>query len=54
MVLDHLLPSIQLQTYLEWTHTSFEQSLTEYYTIFLDEYLQVTLEILKIGICSSL
>jgi hypothetical protein len=39
---------------LEWTHTSFEQSLAEFYTILLEEHLQVTLELLEVGICSSL
>jgi hypothetical protein len=27
MVLDHLLPSVQMQSFLEWTPTCFEQSL---------------------------
>jgi hypothetical protein len=35
MVLDHLLPSVQPQSFLEWTRTSFEQSLAEFYTILL-------------------
>jgi hypothetical protein len=30
MVLDHLLPSIQIQSFLEWTRTAFEQSLAEF------------------------
>jgi hypothetical protein len=42
MVMDHLLPSIQSQS-LEWTRTSFEQSLAELYTILLEEHLQVAL-----------
>jgi hypothetical protein len=37
MVLDHLLPTIQLQSILEWTHTNFEQSVAELYTILLEE-----------------
>jgi hypothetical protein len=53
MVLDHFLPSIQLQSFFEWTHTSFEQSVAEFYTILLEEHLQVTLEILVVGICAS-
>jgi hypothetical protein len=53
MVLDFLLPSVQLQSFLEWTLTSFEQSVAEFYTILL-EHLQVALEMLEMGICSSL
>jgi hypothetical protein len=52
MVLDHLLSSVQQQS-LEWTQTSFEQSLAEFYTI-LKEQRQVALEMLYVGICSSL
>jgi hypothetical protein len=48
------LPSIQLQSSLQWTHTSFEQSLVEFYTILLKEHLQVALDILDVGICSTL
>jgi hypothetical protein len=44
MVLDHLWHSIQPQS-LEWTHTSFEQSLAEFYIIILEEHLQVALEV---------
>jgi hypothetical protein len=51
MVLDLLLPSIELQSFLEWTRTSFEQSLAEFYTIHLEEHLQVALEMLEVGIC---
>jgi hypothetical protein len=54
MVLDHLLPSTQPQCFLEWTCTSFEQSLVEFYTILLEEYLQVALKLLEAGICYSL
>jgi hypothetical protein len=32
IVFDHLLPSEQLQSFFEWTRTSFGQSLTEFYT----------------------
>jgi hypothetical protein len=42
MVLDHFLPVIQLQSFVEWIHTSFEQSLAEFYSILLEECLQVT------------
>jgi hypothetical protein len=54
MVMGHVLPSIQLQSFLEWTRTSFEQSIAEFYTILLEEHLQVALEMLEVGICSSL
>jgi hypothetical protein len=54
MVLDHLLSLIQPQSYLEWIRTSFEQSRAEFYTILLEEHLQVTLEMLEKGICCSL
>jgi hypothetical protein len=35
---------------VEWTCTSFEQSLLEFYTILLEEHLQVALEMLEVGI----
>jgi hypothetical protein len=54
MVLDQLLPSIQPHFFSEWTRTSFEQSLMEFYTIPLEEQLQVASEMLEMGICSSL
>jgi hypothetical protein len=38
---------------LEWTHTSFEQSLAEFCTILLGEHLKVALEMLEMGMCSS-
>jgi hypothetical protein len=41
-------------TFLEWTCTSFEQSLAELYTIILEEHFQVALEMLEVGICPSL
>jgi hypothetical protein len=47
---NHLLPSVQLQSLLEWARTSFEQSLMEFYTIFLEENIQVALEMLEMGI----
>ena len=53
MVFDHLLPSTQPQSSLEWTHTSLEQSLAEFYTTVLEEHLQIALEILEVEICSS-
>jgi hypothetical protein len=53
MVLDHLLPSVQSQSFSDWTHTSFEQSVAELYTILL-EHFQVALQVLEVGICSSL
>jgi hypothetical protein len=33
VMLDHLLPSLKPQYFLEWTRTSLEQSLLEFYTI---------------------
>jgi hypothetical protein len=54
MVLDHLLPSVQSQSFLEWTSTSFEQSVAEFYTILLEEHFQIALEMLEMGICFSL
>jgi hypothetical protein len=49
MVLDHLLPSIQPQSFLEWTRTSTtsEQSLAECYAILLEEHIQVAFEMLE-------
>jgi hypothetical protein len=44
----------QPQSFLEWTRTSFEQSLAEFYTILLKEYRQVALEVLEVGVFSSL
>jgi hypothetical protein len=54
MVLDHILPSIEQQFLLKWTRTSFEQSLVEFYTILLEEQLQVALEMLEVRICFSI
>jgi hypothetical protein len=54
MALDHLLPSTKQHSFLEWTCTGFEQSLAEFFTIFLEEHLQVALEVLEVGICPSL
>jgi hypothetical protein len=34
---------------LEWTRTSFEHSLAEFYTILLEEHVQVALEMLGGG-----
>jgi hypothetical protein len=53
-MLGHLLPSVQPQSFLEWTRTSFEQSLAEFYTILVEEQRQILLEMLEVGICSSL
>jgi uncharacterized protein YggT (Ycf19 family) len=53
MVLVHLLSSVQPQSFLEWTRTSFEQSM-EFYTNLLQEHLQIALEMLEVAICSSL
>jgi hypothetical protein len=53
MVLDYLLPSVQPQSFLDWTHTSFEQSLAEFYTILFEEHFQVAVE-MEVVICSSL
>jgi hypothetical protein len=52
MIFGHLLPSIQLQS-LEWTRTSFEQPLAEFYTILLEELLQVALEMVKVLLVSQ-
>jgi hypothetical protein len=49
MLLNHLLPSVQLQS-LEWSRTSFEQSLMEFYTTLLEEHIQVALGMLEVGI----
>jgi hypothetical protein len=54
MVLDHLLPSIETHAFMEWTHTSFEQSLPEFCNILLEEHVQVALEMMELGICFSL
>jgi hypothetical protein len=54
MVLDHILPSIHPQSFFEWTRTSFEHFVAEFYTLLLEEYLQIALEMLEVGICSSL
>jgi hypothetical protein len=54
MVLDHLLPSIQPLSFLEWPRTSFEQSVAKFYTILLQEYLLIALEMLEVEISSSL
>jgi hypothetical protein len=54
LVFDRLLPSLQAQSFLEWTRTSFEQAPMEFYTIILEEHLQVALEMVVVGICTSL
>jgi hypothetical protein len=53
MVLHHLLPSVQPQSFSERTRTSFELSLAEFYIILLEERLQVALEMLEVGTCSA-
>jgi hypothetical protein len=53
MGLDKLLRQIEPQSFLEWAHTSVEQSLVEFYIILLDEPLQVAVDMLEVGICSS-
>jgi hypothetical protein len=54
MVLDLFLSSVEPQHFLEWTRTSSEQSLVEFYTVLFEEHLQVALEMLAVGICSSM
>jgi hypothetical protein len=39
---------------LDLTHTGSEHFLEEFYTILLEERLQVVLKVLQVGICSSL
>jgi hypothetical protein len=45
---------VQPQSFLEWTHTSFEESLAEFYTILLEEHRPIASEMLDMGIYSSL
>jgi hypothetical protein len=49
VVLDHHLPSVQSQPFLKLTHANLEQSLTEFYTILVEEQLKVALEMLQVG-----
>jgi hypothetical protein len=35
------MPSAQAHSFLEWTRTSLEGSLVEFYTILLEEHLEV-------------
>jgi hypothetical protein len=44
--LDYILASVQPQSFLECTHASFEQSLAEFYTMLLEEHIQIALEVL--------
>jgi hypothetical protein len=53
MVLGHIWPSIQLQSSLEWTRTSFELFLPKFFTILREEHLQIPLEVLEVGNYSS-
>jgi hypothetical protein len=41
-------------SFLEWTRTSFEQSLAQFYTRLLEEHLQIVLQMLDMAICSLL
>jgi hypothetical protein len=50
----YILPSVLPQSFLEWTYSSFQQSLAEFYTILLEEHLQVAVQMLEAGIYSSL
>jgi hypothetical protein len=54
MMLDHRLLSVQPQSFLEWTRTSFEQSVAEFHAILLEEHLQVALEMLGMAIWFSI
>jgi hypothetical protein len=54
MAVGYLLLSVQLHSLLEWTRTSFEHSLPEFYIIILEDYLQVALQMLEVGMSSSL
>jgi hypothetical protein len=54
MVLNQLLLSIKPRSFLQWIRTSFEQCLAEFYTILLDENLQVASDMLEVEIRSSL
>jgi hypothetical protein len=54
MVLDYLSPSIEPHSFMEWTLTSFEQSLAEFYTIFLEGHHHVALQVLEVRSSSSL
>jgi hypothetical protein len=51
-VVDHLLPSLEPQAFLELTRTNFEEVIAEFYTILHDEHLQIALEMLEMEICS--
>jgi hypothetical protein len=50
MVLDHLLPSVELNSFFEWT-VQVLSSLVAFYNILLEEH-QVAFEMLEVGICS--
>jgi hypothetical protein len=54
MVFHQLSPSLQLQSFFNGLGTSFEQTLAEFYNILLEEPLQVAVEMLEVGIRSSL
>jgi hypothetical protein len=42
-----MLPSIQPQSFLKWTRTSFEQSLKQPEDIFQEEWYKIALETVK-------
>jgi hypothetical protein len=47
------LPSIELRFFLELTRINSDQSLAEFYTIFLETCFQVASEMSDVVICSS-
>jgi hypothetical protein len=49
MVLGHLLPSTQQHFFFQWALTSLEYSLSEFYTILLEEHLQLALRMSEVG-----
>jgi hypothetical protein len=52
MVLEHLLPSVRPQSFLEWTHARVEPSLEDFaFSILLEERVEVGLEMLEVGNC---
>jgi hypothetical protein len=53
MLLDRILPSVQPQSFLERTRTSFEQSLAKYYAIIVEGNLEAALLALEVGIFSN-
>jgi hypothetical protein len=47
MMLDHLLPLIEAQSLMEWTCTSLQQPLAEFYTILPEGRHQIILEMFE-------